>query len=541
MTTYRDDEPATAQPALSSDSGFPVGTTRAIERVTNTELLESLGVAVYMTDARGVITDYNEAAAELWGRRPRVGTDEWCGSWRLYWPDGTPMRHGDCPMAITLKENRPVRGAEAIAERPDGTRAWFVPFPTPLRNAAGDLIGAVNVLVDITARKAAEQALSDNQVRLTAAQDEMRSTTDRLHRAQAAALIGTWDWDVTTNQLVWDGVEAVHGVAPGSFGGSFEAYVTDMHADDRGRVTAAISQAAATATPIDLRYRIVLPDGAIRWVAGKGSPILDEAGSVTRMIGTCQDITTEKLAEDALQEVLIQLQSANAAKDEFIGLVSHELRTPITTIMGNASVLERRFRELDDVTRMEALHDITTESQRLHHIIEDMLVLARLESIENEREPVRMEHLIAAATADHRKHFSDRELIVASDVVPMVVVRASWIGQVLRNLLSNAEKYSPPDQPIEIGLSSDAGGATVVSIRDRGPGLPDDELESIFSPFYRSAGTKGRAPGVGIGLTVCKRLIEAEDGRIWASARTGGGLDVSFALPSAGAPVDPDW
>jgi len=97
----------------------------------STELLKVLPTAVYVTDTEGRLTFYNEAAVELWGYRPELGTTRWCGSWRLCWPDGKPMAHDECPMAVALKEGRPVRGAEAIAERPDGTRVPFVPYPTP--------------------------------------------------------------------------------------------------------------------------------------------------------------------------------------------------------------------------------------------------------------------------------------------------------------------------------------------------------------------------------------------------------------------------
>jgi PAS domain S-box-containing protein len=121
------------------------------------ELLDALPAAVYTTDAEGRITYYNETAAQMWGHRPELGTSEWCGSWKLYWPDGTPLPHGECPMAIALKEDRPVRGLEAIAERPDGTRVPFIPYPTPLHDESGRLVGAVNMLIDITERKRAEE------------------------------------------------------------------------------------------------------------------------------------------------------------------------------------------------------------------------------------------------------------------------------------------------------------------------------------------------------------------------------------------------
>ena len=104
------------------------------------QILDVLPAAVYTTNATGQITYFNEAAATLWGCRPELGSSEWCGSWKLYWPDGRPLPHDQCPMAIALKEGRPVRGVEAIAERPDGSRVPFMPFPTPLYGASGELL-----------------------------------------------------------------------------------------------------------------------------------------------------------------------------------------------------------------------------------------------------------------------------------------------------------------------------------------------------------------------------------------------------------------
>jgi len=121
------------------------------------KLFDALPAAVYTTDTAGRITYCNDAAVALWGYRPPLGTSEWCGSWKLFWPDGTPLPHDQCPMALALKENRAVRGMEAAAERPDGTRVPFIPYPTPLHDEAGKLIGAVNMLVDITDRKQAEE------------------------------------------------------------------------------------------------------------------------------------------------------------------------------------------------------------------------------------------------------------------------------------------------------------------------------------------------------------------------------------------------
>jgi CheY-like chemotaxis protein len=112
------------------------------------KLLDAFPAPVYTTDAAGRITFYNEAAVKFSGRRAQLGFDQWCVTWRLYWPDGTPLPHDECPMAIALKEDRAVRGAQAVAERLDGTRVSFIPHPTPLRDVSGTLVGAVNMLLE---------------------------------------------------------------------------------------------------------------------------------------------------------------------------------------------------------------------------------------------------------------------------------------------------------------------------------------------------------------------------------------------------------
>jgi PAS domain S-box-containing protein len=124
------------------------------------DILEDLPAAIYTTDAEGRITYFNQACIAFSGRTPTLGTDQWCVTWKLFTPDGQRMAHDACPMAVALREGRPVRGMEAVAERPDGSRIAFVPYPTPIHDATGGLIGAVNMLVDITEQKKSEQRMT---------------------------------------------------------------------------------------------------------------------------------------------------------------------------------------------------------------------------------------------------------------------------------------------------------------------------------------------------------------------------------------------
>jgi PAS domain S-box-containing protein len=130
-------------------------------------ILDALPSAVYTTDASGRITHFNRACVKFSGRTPTMGSDLWCVTWKLFNADGSPLPHDACPMAIALKEGRPNRGAEAIAERPDGTRIWFQPYPTPVKDRDGKVVGAINMLIDITERKRIESLLADQAKELS--------------------------------------------------------------------------------------------------------------------------------------------------------------------------------------------------------------------------------------------------------------------------------------------------------------------------------------------------------------------------------------
>ena len=234
------------------------------------------------------------------------------------------------------------------------------------------------------------------------------------------------------------------------------------------------------------------------------------------------------------QLVMEQLRKSNFDKDEFLGVLSHELRTPITTIYGGARFLRTRRDKLTDEARDEMIASIAEESERLYRLVEDLLAIARTEISERVTgEPVSVAAAIEQATrqAGHRYPGRPLEVRISPDLPP-ILAEPTYLQQIITNLISNADKYSDAGLPIEIEVTGDD---TEISIRvlDRGPAVAADELAQIFEGFYRSESTSGRASGKGLGLTVCKRLVEALSGRIWARLRPEGGLEVGFAFPIA--------
>jgi PAS domain S-box-containing protein len=376
-------EPASAaiRPIGQDPKIRPLFDAPSIDSPSYRQFLEALGVAVYTTDAEGHITFFNEAAADFWGRRPEIG-EEWCGSWKLFWPDGRPMAHDECPMAIALKEGRSVRGYEGVAERPDGTRAAFVPYPTVVFDASGALIGAINVLVDVTERRRAEEAL----------------------------------------------------------------------------------------------------------------------------------------------------RAANAVKDEFLGLVSHELRTPVTTIFGNARMLQGTASLPDRDRSMVA--DIATDAERLLGLVENLLLMTRAASEQRvDLEPQVLGHVLRRIVEIFRRQHPQRD--VRLDSLPDEVIvdgDQGYLELLVGNLLANADKYSPETEPIEIVLRR-VGGEARVTVCDRGIGITEEDVERLFTAFYRTPAARRMAGGRGIGLSASKHVVAILGGRIWANPREDGGSEFGFALP----------
>jgi K+-sensing histidine kinase KdpD len=234
-----------------------------------------------------------------------------------------------------------------------------------------------------------------------------------------------------------------------------------------------------------------------------------------------------------VQERTAELQAALNAKDEFLGLVSHELRTPVTVVLGNAEVLYARGERLSNEDRQNVLLDIRQESRRLKRIIENLLILARADyGARPMLEPILLNRVVEDQVNRYRQFVHGREIALEIDTQAEVVnCDATHVELILGNLLSNADKYSPYGAAIEVRVQ-DHNGELVISVLDRGAGIAPDEVDKLFQPFYRAKATENVA-GIGIGLTVCKRLIEAYGGRLWAVPRPDGGSAFHFSLPAS--------
>jgi len=393
---------------------------------------------------------------------------------------------------------------------------------------------AVGTVILIGSRRASRDRLEDALKEAATLAEAIDARDDRLELMLSASGTGFWEWDVASGKLVWsDAIFDQHGLPPGGDAPDFPTYLQMLHPDDRQRFGQAIADALAGERDFDLEFRIVWPDGSVHWTRGAARVFRDADGMPLRMLGTGQDIAERRRVETERDDLLLQERQAAEFREAFIDVISHELRTPVTTILGAAQILARADRPLDGSPRDSLLDDIHLEAERLHRLVEDLLVLTRAERgrLVVDAEPLAIERLLARVVTGVEPELPTIALTVDLPAgLPIVSGEATYVEQVLRNLLGNAAKYSPPGTPVIVTATRD-GDAVAVRVLDAGPGIPAGSEQRLFELFYRAPEQARVASGSGIGLFVCKSLVEAMGGRVWAARRPEGGAEFGFTLP----------
>ena len=286
------------------------------------QILDSLPVAVYTTDPQGKITYYNRAAAEFAGREPEIAKDEWCVTFRLFTEDGQDLPHAECPMAIALRENRPVRNVEAIAQRPDGTLFPFLPFPTPIRDANGDLVGAVNTLVDLSERKRLDEASQH----LSAI---VESSFDAIVSKDLNGVITSWN----------RGAERLFGYSSEeAVGKQVRMLIPDDHQDEELHILDRIRRGERVETYETVRRR---NDGRLVPVSLTISPVRNAAGRIVGASKIARDISA---ARDSEQRIRMLMREVNhRVKNQYSVILSMIRETNKRS--ENPDAFERQVRE----------------------------------------------------------------------------------------------------------------------------------------------------------------------------------------------------
>jgi PAS domain S-box-containing protein len=360
-------------------------------------------------------------------------------------------------------------------------------------------------------------AMSQEEMRVQA-ERQVKLGMERLHLALTAAEAGFWEWDLKTQENIWsDEIWPLYGLAPHSCQPSYEAWLRTIHPDDRARTAQAVEEAADNGQELYTEWRVSPAVGSERWLMSRGQPLRDETGTVVSYVGIVVDVTERKKAE--------------TLKDEFISMVSHELRTPLTIVIGNIKVALSSGLSTGQVK--ELIKDADLAAADLHDILENLVQLSRYQANKlslNVTQPdicKLLEQSVAKVAQYAPEH---RFTLKIKADLPPVKMDATKVSQIMGNLLSNAIKYS--DEGSAVVVRADRKNDSLhISVINRGKGISFEEQQKLFQPFERLKETTGSKPGLGLGLLVCRRLVEAHGGKIWVESEEGRGSKFTFSLP----------
>ena len=447
--------------------------------------------------------------------------------------DPQPIVVSDVTMDAALEPYRDVIDAERIAaltfiplvSRDRVIGKFMLYYPAPYAPSADELQLARVI--------AAQIAFA---VERTTAEEHARRSEERLRFALHAASMGTWDWDLVRNTVRWsDNLEAIHGLPPGTFDGSFSSYEREIHPDDRERVFASVRRALAEGVPHEVEYRIVAPDGTVRWCEGKGRVEYHE-GQPVRMTGVCMMVTRRKEAELAR---LTAAEEVSRQKDDFLATLSHELRTPLNAILGWVQMLQNG--SVAPERAGLAIEIIGRNAKLQAQLIEDILDVSRIITgrLEIERGPLSMPHLVETVIAGMAPAAAAKQITLDARIVDTcapISGDGQRLHQVLNNVLTNALKFTPEGGRVEIACETDGAWVQVV-VRDSGAGIPAEFLPFVFDRFRQAdSRTTRRHGGLGLGLAIARHLVEQHGGTLEASSEgEGRGARFTIRVPAGAA------
>jgi PAS domain S-box-containing protein len=439
--------------------------------------------------------------------------------WLAYHPDGRRLSKPEIPLFRAVMKGDIVHGEEQVFDRRDGTTVWLRSSAAPIRSRNGNIVGGVVAFNDIDEEKRADQML--------------RQAYDRLAIAQSTANMADWEWDLKNDQITLSSdAERLHGFASEQFDDRFETLSRAVIETDRQKFIDAMRQAAGSGHTLEIDYRVLREDGSVRWLLSKAIIRRDGDGTIASMLGVTMDISTLRLAQEAL------LQSEKlAAAGRLAASISHEINNPLESVT-NLLFLIAGDKGMSPATR-RFVQQAEDELARVSHIATQTLRFYRQSTKPTSAD---LGSLLDSVLALHRGRFANMRITIVRQYrtnMPLLCFEGE-LRQVFTNLVGNALDAMAGEGTLMLrtALSKDwkTGKPGIrVSVADTGPGISAATLSRIFEPFFSTKGNRG----TGLGLWVSREIVLKHKGDIKARSRSGKGTVFSILFPLDGIVAEP--
>jgi PAS domain S-box-containing protein len=374
---------------------------------------------------------------------------------------------------------------------------------------------------------------SDEREGMEKTLQRLRESEERLRQITSSLREAVWLRDIKTLEVLYvnPAYETIWGRTCESFYGDPTSFVEAIHPEDKARVMQAI-QEQYHGKFFDEEYRIIRPDGEIRWIWGRTLPVEDAAGQVSRIVAIAEDITARKQAEEALRQRTAELQARNKELDAFAHTVAHDLQNALALVIGYADVLVHDHASLSSEELERYMQAIEHSGRKMSAIIDGLLLLAGVRKGSVEMEPLDMPSIVAEVRGGLAPLIeAEQAEIVAPKAWPAALGYRPWVEEVWVNYISNAIEYGGRPPRVELGAEAQPGGMIRFWVRDNGRGLTPTEQGRLFVPFTRL--WQVSAKGHGLGLSIVQRIVEKLGGQVGVESEgvPGRGSVFSFTLP----------
>ncbi len=494
-------------------------------------VMESSADAIVVKTLDGRITNWNAAAEQMFGYTAAEAVGQ---PVQMLIP---PEREAE-EMGILgrIAQGHQVPPFRTVRIAKDGRRVEISAQVSPLRDAAGRIIGGIKSARDLTHQRQIEVAL--------------RQSEARLRFALESAAIGDWELELDSGVIHrsrrYDQCFGLPDAAPAW---SRERLLAAVHPDDRAMVEAGLAALPEGHRPWHAEFRAIWPDDSVHWLRLDARVTHDDAGS-PRLVGIAADVTAMRTAEQARQQAIWlaaenrRVQESSRLKSLFLANMSHELRTPLNAVIGFADLLTMSGQPADAERQREWLQHIASSGRHLLNMINDVLDLSKIEAgkMDFHAEPVELPALVDDVMATVAVLAGQRALSLKSFVEPGLhglVLDPARLKQVLLNYLSNAIKFTPAGGHVELRMLGEGPRLWRLEVEDNGIGIPPERIGQLFVEFQQlDDGLTKRHQGTGLGLALTRRLVEAQGGRVGVYSEPGHGSRFYAVLPRQ--PLDGD-
>ncbi|MNK40605.1 Phytochrome-like protein cph1 [compost metagenome] len=483
--------------------------------------MEGFPIAVYMCNPKGEITFYNHAAATLWGREPEAGKDIWCGSWKVYDSDGAKLLPNKYPAALALTEKSPHTPEEIIVERPDASRIHVQPYITTITDIDGSITGVLVTLTDTTEKHKNKLLSQQLEQKIDEVQD------------YSILLLDSNGYIISWNK----GAEKIKGYKENEIlGKSFSSFYLNEDRENNLPETF-LEKARAKGRAKHEGWRI-RKDGTKFWGCVVITALHDEHNNIIGFSKVTRDLTERKLSEDQLKNYALDIEFRSKQLEEYAYIASHDLQEPLRKIQVFGEMLENSLE--DKEAMLHYIEKINSSARRMTTLIKDVLKYSQLSRAEELFETTNLNVILQNVLEDFDLLIEQQNVTIVGTILPTLKGIPIQLHQLFSNLISNSIKFRKPNPLIEIFTETPGedeiendpllnSGTPYVKIifKDNGLGFEQQYDDQIFKMFKRL----GNTPGTGIGLALCKKIVENHNGSISVTSQPNEGTTFTIFMP----------